>query len=246
MFTVSGLGSGYSGTVTFTDSSNKSDVVAIKGNGTYSANLSNLADGTLTYLLKASDAAGNVITVDPTTTLGEPALPPGVTLQQIDGGPTYYASNGFTNAASGTYNTNYAEGWDSPNFFPIGPWMGEYFQAEDATTYAALNWNTDFGTGDVNYQFADQNKLYLIVNPTAQVDGTGPGPETVGIIPADENYTAAVTSIETTANSIQDNRFMWLQNTWESSCTQRKHFRNSNGSDNEPRVNHSRRNAEGL
>ena len=59
VFTVSGLGSGYSGTVTFTDTTNKSDVVAIKGNGTYSANLSNLADGTLTYLMTASDPAGN-------------------------------------------------------------------------------------------------------------------------------------------------------------------------------------------
>ena len=69
-FTVSGLESGYSGTVTFTDSANKSDVVSIGGNGTYSANLSNLTDGTLTYLMTVSNAAGNVINVDPTTTLG--------------------------------------------------------------------------------------------------------------------------------------------------------------------------------
>ena len=70
LFTVSGLPSGYSGTVTFTDSTNNSDVAAISGNGTYSANLSNLTNGTLTYLLTASNAAGNVINVDPTTTLG--------------------------------------------------------------------------------------------------------------------------------------------------------------------------------
>ena len=42
----------------------------ISGNGTYSANLSNLTDGTLTYLMTVSNAAGNVINVDPTTTLG--------------------------------------------------------------------------------------------------------------------------------------------------------------------------------
>ena len=100
IFTVSGLQSGYTGTVTFTDSTNKSDVVSISGNGPYSANLSNLADGTLTYLLKASNSAGNVVTVDPTTTLGVPALPSGVTLQQIDGGSNYYANNGFTYAAN--------------------------------------------------------------------------------------------------------------------------------------------------
>jgi large repetitive protein len=69
-FTVSGLESDYSGTVTFTDSTGKSDVVPIGSNGTYSANLSNLTNGTLTYLLTASDPAGNVITVDPTATLG--------------------------------------------------------------------------------------------------------------------------------------------------------------------------------
>ena len=38
-FAVSGLQSDYSGTVTFTNSTGKSDVVAIDGNGTYSANL---------------------------------------------------------------------------------------------------------------------------------------------------------------------------------------------------------------
>ena len=70
-FTVSGLASDYSGTVTFTDATGKTDVVPIGGNGTYSANLSNLANGTLTYLMTVSDPAGNVINVDPTVTLGD-------------------------------------------------------------------------------------------------------------------------------------------------------------------------------
>ena len=43
----------------------------IGGNGTYTANLSNLANGTLTYLMTVSDPAGNVINVDPTVTLGD-------------------------------------------------------------------------------------------------------------------------------------------------------------------------------
>jgi hypothetical protein len=71
LFTVSGLASDYSGKVTFTDSTGKADVVPIGGNGTYSANLSNLANGTLTYLMTVSDPAGNVINVDPTATLGD-------------------------------------------------------------------------------------------------------------------------------------------------------------------------------
>ena len=70
-FTVTGLASGYKGAVTFTDSTGNSDVAPIGGNGTYSANLSNLADGTLTYLMTVSNAAGNVIKVDPTATLGD-------------------------------------------------------------------------------------------------------------------------------------------------------------------------------
>lgn len=51
-----------------------------------------------------------------------PALPPGVTLQQIDGGPSYYASNGFAKAANpdATMTGAGALGWDDPAFFPIG------------------------------------------------------------------------------------------------------------------------------
>jgi hypothetical protein len=40
-------------------------------------------------------------------------LPAGVTLKQIDGGPNYYGDHGFTYAHNA--------GWDSPIFFPIGP-----------------------------------------------------------------------------------------------------------------------------
>src|SRR5579862_9048323 len=46
-----------------------------------------------------------------------PSLPTGVTLQQIDGGPNYYCSNGFTYACSSTFN---GMSWDDPRFFPIG------------------------------------------------------------------------------------------------------------------------------
>ena len=57
--------------MTFTDTNGKADAVPIGGNGTYSANLSNLANGTLTYLMTVSNPAGNVINVDPTATLGD-------------------------------------------------------------------------------------------------------------------------------------------------------------------------------
>ena len=207
VFTVSGLGSGYSGTVTFTDSTNKSDVVAIKGNGTYSANLSNLADGTLTYLLKASDPAGNVITVDPTTTLG---LPAGVTLQPINGGPDYYANNGFTYAAKA--------GWDNPSFFPIGPSEEAVTSEADVTLWHGLNWNTAFDV-QANFDLAlagASTGIWVIQNIS---DGLlpGTGAETVGLISYDEPSTFAegvTTPLSTTANSIQDGRFWYINNTW--------------------------------
>ena len=56
--------------MTFTDTTGHSDVVSIGSNGTYSANLANLANGTLTYVMRVTDPAGNVITVDRTATLG--------------------------------------------------------------------------------------------------------------------------------------------------------------------------------
>jgi len=64
-FTVSGLEPDYSGTVTFTDASGTQDVIPTESNGAYAADLSNLRNGTITYLLSVSNPAGNVITVDP-------------------------------------------------------------------------------------------------------------------------------------------------------------------------------------
>jgi hypothetical protein len=70
-FTISGFEGDETGTMTFTDSTGRQDVVNVGSNGTYSADLSNLANGTLTYLLSETDAAGNTINVDPTATLGD-------------------------------------------------------------------------------------------------------------------------------------------------------------------------------
>ncbi len=70
-FTISGLEGDETGTMTFTDTLGHSDVVNIGSNGSYSANLSNLASGTLTYLVSVTDPVGNVTTFDPTVTLGD-------------------------------------------------------------------------------------------------------------------------------------------------------------------------------
>ena len=129
-----------------------------------------------------------------------------VTLQPIDGGSNYYAVHGFTYAANA--------GWDSPNFFPIGPWEAPIFDQNDVNTYRALNWNTFFNiTANTNLSLARSNGFWIIQNAA---DGIlpGTGAETVGLLSADENLIASVNSVETTANSIQDGRFWWLQNPW--------------------------------
>ena len=208
IFTVSGLASDYSGTVTFTDTTGKSDAVAIGSNGTYSANLSNLTDGTLTYVMKVSDPAGNVITVDPTTTLG---LPPGVTLQQIDGGPNYYAN--FTDAANA--------GWDNPDFIPIGPFLGTLVAQSDASLWETLGWNTAWNlTASSSLSVADANGISVVQNVQGGGTGSilpGTGAETVGLETFDEPSSFAegvTTPLSTTPNSLQDGRFWYVNNTW--------------------------------
>ena len=70
-------------------------------------------------------------------TVGTPRqLPQGVTLQQIDGGPTYYADHGFTYAVNA--------GWDNPSFFPIGLWLAPMLSQSDANRWLDLCINTAF------------------------------------------------------------------------------------------------------
>ena len=70
-FTISGLEGDETGTITFTDSHNQQDVVPVGSNGNYVADLSNLTNGTVTYLLSVTDPAGNVTSVDPPINLGD-------------------------------------------------------------------------------------------------------------------------------------------------------------------------------
>ena len=57
-FTVSGLISGDRGTLTFTDANGVKDIVNVGANGTYSTDLSNLANGTINYALAVIDLPG--------------------------------------------------------------------------------------------------------------------------------------------------------------------------------------------
>ena len=95
------------------------------------------ASSTYHYAIVSTDSLGNSATSSNETFTTTTQLPPGVTLQQIDGGPTYYASNGFTYAANA--------GWDNASFFPIGPWLAfPPITQSDANRWIDLGWNTAF------------------------------------------------------------------------------------------------------
>jgi hypothetical protein len=175
------------GTLTVTDGT-KTARIALSGNYLSS-----------TWTL-SNDGKGGTSVVDPT-------LPAGVTLQQIDGGPTYYASNGLTYAANA--------GWDNASFIPIGPWEEFLVTQSDADRWIDLGWNTGFTiTGNSSASLARSNGIWLIQDAGQQLPGTGA--ETVGNLTVDEPSTFAEgvsTPIGTTANSIQDGRFWWINNT---------------------------------
>src|SRR5579862_9957944 len=60
-FAVSGLPSGDTGTVTFTDAVNNQVVVNVGTDGTYSANLSTLVDGTISSSLSTTVPGGQSV-----------------------------------------------------------------------------------------------------------------------------------------------------------------------------------------
>jgi hypothetical protein len=148
----------------------------------------------------AADSVETTITATTSTSQSQPgSLPTGVTLKPIDGGPTFYADHGFTYAHNA--------GWDDPSFFAIGAWLPPLRTQADAHRWKDLGWNTAFSpTGNSLPSLAKANGIWFI--------GGGTGSETVGLLSADENYTASVQAVQTTPNAVQDHRFWWLQNTW--------------------------------
>src|SRR5689334_786933 len=110
VFTISGLNGDEHGTVTFTDASGHQDVVPVQSNGVYSANLSNLTGGEVTYLLSVTDPAGNVTTIDPPVNLGDGSLnAPGGT-PQLSSLLNGYAARPDWNVAGVDYAVGYASG----------------------------------------------------------------------------------------------------------------------------------------
>jgi hypothetical protein len=137
-------------------------------------------------------------------------LPPGVTLQQIDGGPAYYADNGFTNATSTAFSpTGFS--WDDPRFFPI---------INDFCFYPANSTSSFFELGlNVNTNVTDFDMSYLrdagIWNTQAYPPvGTDTGAETVGWDLDEPNDWSVVTDFATSVGDNWAGRFFWVNWTW--------------------------------
>lgn len=133
------------------------------------------------------------------------------TFKPIDGGPTYYGSNGHTFAAN--------RGWDNPSFFPVGAWYGRVISQADANRWHDLSLNTLFRTDQAtNLPLCNSNGLSAIVSD----DGSGletpnPGAETVGLLGWDEPASLANAignPAGKTPNSIQDGRFWYTNFMW--------------------------------
>jgi hypothetical protein len=181
-------------------SGNNSPGTLSVSDGTHIANIALDGIYSLANFTASSDGHGGTLVIDP------PLLPDGVTLKAVDGGPTYYTDHGFTSAA--------AAGWDSPNFFPIGPWFDMLITQSDANRWHDLGWNTAFvTTANSSMAVARTNGISVVQDGTQSLL-SGSGSETVGLLSADENYNDSVNSVHQTANSIQGNQFWWLQNTW--------------------------------
>jgi hypothetical protein len=141
-------------------------------------------------------------------------LPPGVTLQQIDGGPNYYANSGLTYAHNA--------GWDNPDFFPIGAWAAPIQTTADAARWAQLGWNTAWVPASANQSVIQAAGISLVISaqgsggwPSYTALGFTPGAETVGIETYDEpnNSSQFYNGMSTVPNSVQDGRFWWVNNT---------------------------------
>ncbi len=143
-----------------------------------------------------------------TVTISGGGLPAGVTLQAIDGGPTYYQSNGMTYAA--------AAGWDSPSFFPIGAYYAPLLTQSDAARWLDLGLNTGFrlvsNTGTP--ALAKSNGIWLVPDPGDE--SLTYGSETIGFLAEDEpaTWAAAIAELNSVPAATQAGRFWWINNTW--------------------------------
>jgi hypothetical protein len=146
-----------------------------------------------------------------TPTGGGGGLPAGVTLQQIDGGPTYFADNGFTQAVN--------MGMDNASYFPIGPWYSTYNDSVVPNTYstwADIGWNFCFYADSIDHaQALSRGVAYMDTNGGSAITASQ-GSDSVMLMPQDEpaNWGEYHNPIANTANSTQNTRPWYVNFTW--------------------------------
>src|SRR6266480_6361460 len=140
-------------------------------------------------------------------------LPLGVTLQQIDGGPTYFADHSFTYAVN--------MGWDDPNFFSVGIWNGTILTQADVDRWNDLGLNTMVGFGpsympSSAFTLMQNNGISYIADVGDLSASPANLPNLVGILATDEpnSFSEVSTPISTTSNAYQDHRFWYENNNW--------------------------------
>ena len=199
------------------------------------ANCSNIANATSSgYTLAAGDVGDMVrvmvtasnsggsgqaasAAVGPVTgSGGSGGLPSGVSLHQIDGGPSYYCSNGFSNACSA--------GWDNSSFFPI---LDDYafYPGNSTTTFKALGLTSTVRvTGDENMSTLRSAGVTAIA---AGDSASNFGSETVGGHVEEPSTWSDITSQANSLNSLfgLSGRFLQGSFTWN-----QLYYENLNGS----------------
>ena len=175
---------------------------------------------TVEVSVTASNASGsNSATSAPTSVISSGGgLPSGVSLVAIDGDtlsgdqnatPGYYCKTAFGATVTPANNNACLDGWDSATFFPIGPFWGT---AGEQSTWTSVGWNTEFYTTSQS-DVSALGAAGLFSIPAASVT---PNSDTVGFDAADEpgSWSAAASPLGSTANSSQDGRFWYVNNTW--------------------------------
>ena len=195
--------------MTIAYSGNNSPGTLTVSDGTHTANIALTGNYSLANFTASSDGHGGTIIVDP------PVLPAGVTLKPIDGGPNYYADHGFTYAAQcrmgyRLLHTDWSCGWHGIT------------SQSDANRWLDLSLNTMFGmTSNTPLSLLRANGIDAVVQHDELSlilanNGGSLGSETVGLLSYDEpsTYQQGVSGpISSTANSVQDGRFWWMNNT---------------------------------
>lgn len=181
----------------------------------------------MSTMAENEDRRAAASTTVPATTLsaGTPGLPPGVTLQAIDGevmtSPTtmshnYFVRSGFTVAANPSFG---AKSWDDVTFFPKGCFYGLYWADLSKFLDLGLNVSIDV-TGDVPMGNFITQKLWAIAdctNTSGNVPENSPVNAAIAGLHLDE--VDPISAISKCPLSIQNGRFWDLTATWNAFVT---------------------------